>query len=87
MIAQSGKGSEQRLHVRSIGTGRRLPSIHRSGDLVQVSAYRTDFRHGASQRQDQPFWWSLTVVSELLSDIANQLEPAAISAREEVVHG
>jgi hypothetical protein len=38
-------------------------------------------------RQAQPFWWSLTVVNELLKDIANQLEPAAISARNEVAHG
>jgi hypothetical protein len=34
----------------------------------------------------QPFWWSLTVVSELLRDIANQLEPSAISKRVEVAH-
>jgi len=37
-------------------------------------------------QEAQPFWWSLTVVSDLLRDIANQLEPAAISKRVEVAH-
>ena len=38
-------------------------------------------------RQEQFFWWSLFAVTEMLQDIANQLEPAAISKRVEVSNG